>query len=173
MFIRVKIDLTIFTFTSQHIFFHSFGFQVVFPGRVSRDSSVGVVTGYGLDGPGIKSRWWEGEIFRTCPDRLWGPPNLLYNGYRVFAGGKERPGRDADPSPPSSALGHERVELYFYFPYRPYGLSEPQCLYKGDLYLYLFPLEEAKWKKYCKSRTPCDFVYCLKQIIMEKKSKLL
>ena len=39
-----------------------------------------------------------GEIFRTCPDRPWGPLSLLYNGYRVFAGGKERPGRDADPS---------------------------------------------------------------------------
>jgi len=24
-------------------------------------------TAYGLDGPGIESRW--GEIFRTCPDR--------------------------------------------------------------------------------------------------------
>jgi len=40
-----------------------------------------------------------GEIFRTCPDRPWGPPSLLYNGYRVFPGGKERPGRDADPTP--------------------------------------------------------------------------
>ena len=30
----------------------------------------------------------EREIFRTCPDRLWGPPSLLYNGYRVFPGGK-------------------------------------------------------------------------------------
>ena len=39
------------------------------------------------------------EAFRTCPDRPWGPPSLLYNGYRVFLGGKERPGRDADPSP--------------------------------------------------------------------------
>jgi len=44
------------------------------------------------------------QIFRTCPDRPWDPPRLLYNGYRVFPGGKERPGRDADPSPPSSAL---------------------------------------------------------------------
>ena len=42
--------------------------------------------------------------------------SLLYNGYRVFPGGKERPGRDADPSPPSSAVGHERVELYLYSP---------------------------------------------------------
>ena len=58
-------------------------------------------TAYGLDGPGIESRW--GEIFRTSPDRPWGPPSLLYNGYRVFTGGKVLPGRDADPSPPSSA----------------------------------------------------------------------
>ena len=29
-----------------------------------------------------------GEIFRTPPDRPWGPPSLLYNGYRVFPGGK-------------------------------------------------------------------------------------
>jgi len=29
-----------------------------------------------------------GEIFRTQPDRPWGQPNLLHNGYRDFAGGK-------------------------------------------------------------------------------------
>jgi len=45
-----------------------------------------------------------GEIFRTCPDRPWGPPSLLYKGYRVFPGGKERLGCDTDPSPPSSAV---------------------------------------------------------------------
>jgi len=60
-------------------------------------SSVGIATGYGLDGPGLNPG--GGEIFRTCPDRPWSPPGLLYNGYRVFPGGKERPGRDADPSP--------------------------------------------------------------------------
>ena len=57
-----------------------------------------------------------GDILRTCPDRPWGPPGLLYNGYRVFPGGKVRPGRDADPSPPSSAEVKNRVELYLYFP---------------------------------------------------------
>jgi len=62
------------------------------------------------------------------------------NWYWVFPGGKERPGRDAHTSPPSSAVGHERVELYLYSPYGPYGLystdhTEPQCLYKGALYL--------------------------------------
>ena len=63
-------------------------------------SVVGIATGYGLDGPG--SNPGRGEIFRTCPERPWGPTSLLYNGYLVFLGGKERPGRDADPSPPSS-----------------------------------------------------------------------
>ena len=51
-----------------------------------RDSSVGIATRYGLDDPGIESRW--GEIFRTGPDRPWGPPSLLYNRHRVFPGGK-------------------------------------------------------------------------------------
>jgi hypothetical protein len=50
-------------------------------------SSVGIATDYGLDGPGIGSGC-GGEIFRTHPDRPWGPPSLLYNGYRVFPGGK-------------------------------------------------------------------------------------
>ena len=51
----------------------------------SRVSSVSIATRYGLEGPGIESRW--GEIFRTYPDRLRGPPSLLYNGYWVFPGG--------------------------------------------------------------------------------------
>jgi hypothetical protein len=73
-----------------------FIFSPVVPG-----SSVGIETDYGMDGPGILSRWVE--IFRICPDRPWGPPILQYNGYRVFPGGRKRPGRDADPSPPYSA----------------------------------------------------------------------
>ena len=44
------------------------------------------------------------EIFRTCPDRPCGSRSILYNGYRVLPGGKERSGRDADPSPHSSAV---------------------------------------------------------------------
>jgi len=37
--------------------------------------------------------------FKICSDRPWGPPSLLYNGYRPFLGDKERLGRDADTSP--------------------------------------------------------------------------
>ena len=50
---------------------------------VCRDSSFGIATRNGLDGSGFKSRW--GEIFRTRPDCPWGPPSLLYNGYRGVA----------------------------------------------------------------------------------------
>ena len=47
---------------------------------MGRDSSVGV-------GAVLGSNPGGGEIFRTRPDRLWGPPSLLDNGCRVFPGG--------------------------------------------------------------------------------------
>ena len=51
----------------------------------SPDSSVGIVTRYVLDGPEIETG--GGEIFRTFPDRPWGPGSILYNGYRVSGPG--------------------------------------------------------------------------------------
>jgi len=42
-----------------------------------------------------------GARFFARPDWSWGPPSLLYNGYRVFPGGKLQPGRAADHSSPS------------------------------------------------------------------------
>ena len=61
-------------------------------------SSVGIATDYGLDGPG--SNPGGDEIFRASSDQPWDPPGLLYNGYRVFPGGKLRTTSDADPSSP-------------------------------------------------------------------------
>jgi len=63
-------------------------------------SSVGIATDYGLDGPRLNSG--GDEIFHSSRPAL-GSTSLLYNGYRVFPGGKVRPGRAADHSPPSSA----------------------------------------------------------------------
>jgi len=40
-----------------------------------------------------------GEILRTCPDQPWGPPTLLYNGYRVFSGVKSGRGVTITPHP--------------------------------------------------------------------------
>jgi hypothetical protein len=66
---------------------------------------VGIATAYGLDGLGIESRW--GRDFPHLSR-----PALIR--YRVFPGGKVWPGRDADPSSPSSAEVKNRVELYLY-----------------------------------------------------------
>ena len=57
-----------------------------------------------------------GEIFRTSPDRLWGPPSLLYNGYRVSFPGVKWPGRGVDRPPASSFEVKIKVELYLYSP---------------------------------------------------------
>ena len=69
------------------------------PSSLGSGSSVGIATGYRLDGPCIESRWGGGEIFRTCPYRPWGPPSLLYNGYRVFPGVKSGRGVTLSPHP--------------------------------------------------------------------------
>ena len=73
-----------------------------------RDSSVGIAVRHGLDGPWIESRC--GEVFRTSPDRPWGPPSLLYNGYRFFSGVKAAETQRWLPTP-SSVEAKERVEL--------------------------------------------------------------
>ena len=57
-----------------------------------------------------------------------------------LSGGKEWPGRAPDPSPPSSAVV---MKGQSYTSTRPIGrtaCTEPQCLYKGALYLYLYLL---------------------------------
>jgi hypothetical protein len=68
----------------------------------SRDSSVGIATGYRLDDGGVGVQVLvEARIFSSpCrPGRFWGPPSLLTNGHR----GVKRPRSEADHSPPTSA----------------------------------------------------------------------
>ena len=84
---------------------------------VCRDSAVGIETRYELDGPGIESRWRQ--IFRNRPDRPWGPPSLLYSGYRVSFPGVKRPGRGVNHPNPSSSEVKERVEVNLYSPSGP------------------------------------------------------
>jgi len=69
---------------------------------VGRDSSVGIATGYGLDGPGIESRW--GRDFPHLPRPTLGPTQPPIQWVPGLSRSKERPGREADPSPSSSAV---------------------------------------------------------------------
>jgi hypothetical protein len=49
------------------------------------------------------------------PDRLWGPPSLLFNGYGgVLSQGVKRPGREANHSPRNQWRGQENVGLYIH-----------------------------------------------------------
>jgi hypothetical protein len=49
----------------------------------------------------------EAEIFFKRPDRPWGPPNLLYNGYRAFARGKAAEAWFWPPTPSSAEVRKE------------------------------------------------------------------
>jgi hypothetical protein len=85
--------------------------NIVFCFNMGCDSSVGIATCYGLDSPGIKPS--GGEILHTHPDWPWDPPNLLYNGHRVFPSGKVAVVWCWPPTQ-STAEFKERVELYLY-----------------------------------------------------------
>jgi hypothetical protein len=76
-----------------------------------RDSSVGIATRYGLDGPGIESRW-ERDFPHPYIPALWPiPPPIQW--VRVLSRVKAAGAWRWTPIP-SSAEIKERVELYLY-----------------------------------------------------------
>jgi hypothetical protein len=66
-----------------------------------RDITVCITTGYGLDGPGIESRW--GRDFSHTSRTALGPHPVSCTVGTGSLPGVKRPGRDADHTPPSSA----------------------------------------------------------------------
>jgi hypothetical protein len=84
---------------------------------MGRDSSVGIVTRYGLDGPGIVSRW--GRDFQHLSRPALGPTQPPVQWVPGHSWGVKRPGRGVDHPPPSSARVKERVKLYLYSPCGP------------------------------------------------------
>ena len=77
-----------------------------------RDISVGIASRYGLDGPGIESRW--GARF-SAPVQTG--PGALPASYTMGTGSFPRinwPGRGVDHPPPFSSEVKERVKLYLY-----------------------------------------------------------
>ena len=127
--LRVKRILFLFfscysSFTAlRHVFGpwlpRCWGFEIIDISRgkdlSARDSSVPVATRYGLEGPGIESRWARFSALVQTGSKA---PSLQHNGYRVVPGLK-RPGCGVDHPYPSSAEVKERAELYLYSPSGP------------------------------------------------------
>jgi hypothetical protein len=75
---------------------------------MGRDSSVGIATRYGMDGPGFESRWG-----RDFPH----PPRLVLVSIQWVSGlswGVMRPGCGVDHPLPTNIEVKERVEVYSY-----------------------------------------------------------
>jgi len=103
--------------------------QVMKGKNVGWDSVVGIGTCYRLDRPGIE--YGGSENFRTRPDRRWGPPNLLWNGYRVCFRVVKRQGLGVDLPHPASVELKERVKLYFCSSLEFHGLFEGEFWPEG------------------------------------------
>ena len=80
--------------------------------NVERVRSNGTSTRYGLDGPGIESRWGA-RFFAPVQSGPGAHPASYTMDTGSFPGVK-RPGRDVDNPSPSSAEVKERVEVYLY-----------------------------------------------------------
>ena len=104
-----------------------------------------------------------GERFSAPVQPTLGPTQPPVQWVLAPSGGKERPGHDADPLSPSSAVWAVRpvqslsactVQLYLYSPYGPYGLYRPSVpvqysytstpLSACTVQLYLLPLWAAR-----------------------------
>jgi hypothetical protein len=79
---------------------------------VGRDGLVCIASRYGLDGPGIDSRWRR-DFLRPSRPSL-GPTSLLFNGHLEIPRGKAAWAWRWPRTPLAPRL--KRVELYFYSP---------------------------------------------------------
>jgi hypothetical protein len=87
---------------------------------MSRDSSVGIATGYGVGGRMIGVRFpvaaGKFSLHHRVQTGSGAHPASYPMGNGALSLGVKRRGRDADHSPPSSAEIKECVELKFYSP---------------------------------------------------------
>jgi hypothetical protein len=108
-----------------------------------------------------------GEIFHTCPDRPWGPPSILNNGYRVYPGVK-RPRHSADHPPLSNAKVKERVGLYLHSPSAPVTIQH-QNLFQLPYDIHIswnntpvqkIRCDSKRWTQFRKSIFPELYMVC-------------
>ena len=92
-------------------------------------SPVGIATGYGLDDPGIESRWER--YFPHLSRPALGPTQPPVQWVPGLSRGLRAAGSWVWPFTIFYCRGHERVELYLYSPYGPYGLYRASVPVQG------------------------------------------
>jgi hypothetical protein len=85
------------------------------------------------------------HYFINGPDRPWGPPTLLYNGYWVCFTRLKRPGRGVNHSPQSSAVVLEWLELNVRFSKKKKFTNYKMCL--DFLCIFFFVWNISHFKK--------------------------
>jgi len=107
------------------------------------DSLVSVATGYGLDGPGIESRWGR-DFPQLSRSALGAHPASCTMSTRSFRGVKSSRGVTLTPHPLLVQWSWKSTAI----PLLPFwactACTEPQCLYKGALYLYFTVFQDVR-----------------------------
>jgi hypothetical protein len=106
------------------VFQHGEGFVHSIVYIRSRDSVVGIATSYGLDDRGVGVRVPVGSLGSTQPPIQWVPGAL--------STGVNRPGREADHSPPTSAEV-KKMWIYTSTPIRLHGVVLNQLIWGTTL----------------------------------------
>ena len=98
----------------------------------SQDSVVGIEATLraGRSGARIPAGAWGFSLAPNRPDRLWGPPSLLFNVHRGSLHGVKWLGRDVNPSLPSSSEVKNKWR---------YTSTAPTSLHGVDMNLLCFP----------------------------------
>ena len=139
---------------------------------MGRDSSIGIATRYGLEGPGIES-WWGGREFPHLSRPALRPTQPPVQRVPDLFPGVKRPGRDTDHPPPSSPEIKERVELYFCPPFLAFVACSRDNFYlsryfsdlKTRTYVFqsLFLIFKFQYSQcyyhLCSSNDPCSWYY--------------
>jgi hypothetical protein len=107
-----------------------------------------------------------GKIFRTSPNRPWGPPSFLYNGYQIFPGVKAAGTWYWTPIPSSA----EAKRKWSFTPSPLWGFGSVT----GYLYLIVYAVCRSQWPRGLRRRSvaarllrlwvlisPGDMVVCL------------
>jgi len=95
---------------------------------------IGTAMGYGLNGLGIESRW--GRDFPHLSSPALGPNQPPVEWVPRLLRGKERLGRDAEPSPLLVPWSRKSRAIPL-LPLWAVRCTEPQFVYKGALYPFL------------------------------------